>query len=405
MDSVIELKNGIVTMPFSIYNSKEEIMQKYLYIIIGMCCSLIFVGCASNNGSIKEEMTDNKTNITSETSSSREYANGDLIQIQLDDNVEIDAEITIPETLQSLSMKKVKAHRPELDEEEVKNLFLDEKEIESREVYEGFKCREFGRYDMVSYIEKKGGRLFYEPANVEYTAPCIDFLLNCLFTDPLFSSYNLDHYSQTKELSFASKSDIFHKVKTMFESFGVSISDRYESYALDHKTLQKEENPVDSDGNVMEQAKKDKWTDEDDAYYFILHQEINGVPVEQLSYGDGYEGTGIEATELSAIYGTKGWIPFIEDWGYCLEETETEQDILSVKDALNSFRKKCDMLLLDQKWTIRDISLKLLPVFIKDNEYEIRPVWFFEGTSTDKDQYERSLMILFDGITGKEITT
>ena len=63
------------------------------------------------------------------------------------------------------------------------------------------------------------------------------------------------------------------------------------------------------------------------------------------------------------------------------------------------------MLLLDQKWTIRDISLKLLPVFIKDNEYEIRPVWFFEGTSTDKDQYERTLMILFDGITGKEITT
>ena len=135
-----------------------------------------------------------------------------------------------------------------------------------------------------------------------------------------------------------------------------------------HKTLQKEENPVDSDGNVIEQAKKDKWTDEDDAYYFILHQEINGVPVEQLSYGDGYEGTGIEATELSAIYGTKGWISFIEDWGYCLEETETEQDILSVKDALDSFRKKCDMLLLDQKWTIRDISLKLLPVFIKDNE-------------------------------------
>ena len=65
-------------------------MQKYLYIIIGMCCSLIFVGCASNNDSIKEEMTDNKTNITSETSSSREYANGDLIQIQLDDNVERD---------------------------------------------------------------------------------------------------------------------------------------------------------------------------------------------------------------------------------------------------------------------------------------------------------------------------
>ena len=63
------------------------------------------------------------------------------------------------------------------------------------------------------------------------------------------------------------------------------------------------------------------------------------------------------------------------------------------------------MLLLDQHWVIQDISLQLLPVFIKDNDYEIHPVWFFEGSATDKDQIERPLTILFDGITGKEITT
>lgn len=49
--------------------------------------------------------------------------------------------------------------------------------------------------------------------------------------------------------------------------------------------------------------------------------------------------------------------------------------------------------------------LKLLPVFKKNNDYEIRPVWLFEGDSLDQDKKEHKITIIFDAITGKEITT
>lgn len=236
-----------------------------------------------------------------------------------------------------MEMKKVKAHRPNLDEEKIKKLFIDTNHIKSREVYDGFKCREFGQYAIVNYTGKQGEQLFYEPSNVEYSHPNIDYILNCLFTDPQFSSYNLDLYSQTENLSFASKKEIFHKVKMMFASLDVPVSEQYTCYALNHETLQKEEKPMDSARNRVEKAKKQKWTKEDDAYYFVLHQEINGIPITQLPYGDGYEGTGIELTELSAIYGKRGWISFTENWGYNLEETEEKE-----KGYFIFWIKRCD---------------------------------------------------------------
>lgn len=46
------------------------------------------------------------------------------------------------------------------------------------------------------------------------------------------------------------------------------------------------------------------------------------------------------------------------------------------------------------------VNLELAPVFIKDNNYEIRPVWSFKGqTSSSSSEIE----VLFDGITGKEL--
>ena len=73
---------------------------------------------------------------------------------------------------------------------------------------------------------------------------------------------------------------------------------------------------MDSNGNIHTENEKKSWKEDDDAYYFILHQEINGVPIEQSGYGDGYTGTGVEETKLEVIYGKKGWISFEEQWGF-----------------------------------------------------------------------------------------
>ena len=136
---------------------------------------------------------------------------------------------------------------------------------------------------------------------------------------------------------------------------------------------------MDADGKILEEDKKDRWTKEDDAYYFILQQEVDGVPIRQVQYGDGFQGTGIEQTELMAVYGARGMIAFREYWGYVLEETMEEREIISLDQALESLQKKYDMLLTEESTLFDEIALELMPVFIRDNEYEIHPVWAFRG--------------------------
>lgn len=124
------------------------------------------------------------------------------------------------------------------------------------------------------------------------------------------------------------------------------------------------------------------------------------IPVRQRGYGDGYDGTGVEDTVLEVYYNKNGWVTFDERWGYIFEETKEKQDILTVNDALNSLKHKYDLITSPESYTFTEMNLELAPVFIKDNNYEIRPVWSFKGqTSSSSSETE----VLFDGTTGKEL--
>lgn len=331
--------------------------------------------------------------------------NDDTIQLSIDDYVEVDAKIFIPESLEDMEMNIVKAKRPFINEKKIRNIFMPDNQIISRDLDRDYICREFGKYDIIYYSGEQNDFMSIEPSDIYYTKNEMEYIRNCVFTDPKFSNYNLDKYSLEEDLSFASRETVFNKIKDVYANLGINISEDYYAYALNHKILRQEENPIDSNGKVVDNLKKNKWTSNDDAYYFVLHQEINGVPIEQIQYGDGYTGTGIEETELTATYGAKGWMEFTEEWGYVIEPTNQRQQIISVEEAINSLKLKCDMLLSKNQWKINSISLKLIPIFIKDNDYEIRPVWVFEGEINNSDNYKSPLMILFDGITGKEITS
>lgn len=346
---------------------------------------------------------------TSAKESTKTVSIPDEIHKKISDFVSIDADVTVPEELSQLTMKKVEAHRPELDENTAKEIFFKNVTIKKKETDPDYKCREFGKYTMNYYYGSKGKTLSYEKANLFFSSDKIDHLLNCINDDPQFPSYNLDKYSTTKDLPFAKRKDVFRIIKQTYQKLGIEISDSYEAYALDHKTLKKEENPTDTDGNVMESSRKESWTQDDDTYYFILHQEADGVPIRELAYGeDPYKGTGIDQTELTCYYDKDGWVDFRLSWAYILDETNENVSILDVDSALKSLKKKCSMLSTDEKWDITSLDLELIPVFIKDNDYEIHPVWSFKGKSTMIDTSNGGtpgydLEILFDAITGKEI--
>ena len=328
---------------------------------------------------------------------------GDRIRLSLEDHIKIDAVIRIPESLQSLEMNLVKASRPIIKQSVAQALFAEDMKVKKVEMDKGYKSRELGGYDIALLYGQQGEFMEVSPTDVYFCIPEIDDYLNCLFTDPDFDSYNLSRFSLTKELPFASREECFQKVKKYFGALGIEISDEYQAYALHHEKLKKEEKPLDMDGNIVEENRKESWTKEDDAYYFILQQEAEGVPIRQLSYGDGYLGTGIEQTELSAIYGKRGWITFREYWGYVLKRTEKKRKIISLEQAVESLKKKYSMLYTEDEILFDAVYLELLPVFIKDNEYEIHPIWRFHGKIEIEHMGSSDMDVCFDGFNGQEI--
>lgn len=376
-------------------------MKKSIFILSMFLC--VFAVSACSQSGQREAVPSASGTEGIHTPSQDSTMNTDSIVLSLDENTQVNAEASTPESLQNMKMNLVKAHRPTMKEEDIQKLFATEMHVDKKVMDKGYKSRELGEYDISLLYGKEGEFMEVSPTDIYFHTPGYDYYLNCLFTDPAFDDYNLSRFSLTKELPFAPRENVFQIIKNYFDALGISISDDYEAYALNHKKLQKEEQPTDSDGNIIEEYRKASWTKEDDAYYFILHQEVDGVPIRQVAYGDGFQGTGIEQTELMAVYGARGMIAFREYWGYVLEETTEEREIISLDRALESLQKKYDMLLTKDSTLFDEVALELMPVFIRDNEYEIHPVWAFRGEIKSENGPNIPIEIFFDGFSGQEI--
>ena len=74
-------------------------------------------------------------------SSSVSAADGENIRLSLDENTQVDAEVSIPESLQDLKMNLVKAHRPMMKEADIQKLFATEMDVDRKVMDKGYKSR------------------------------------------------------------------------------------------------------------------------------------------------------------------------------------------------------------------------------------------------------------------------
>lgn len=384
----IEYKKGVL----------DIIMIKKKYLL----CTFIYVILIGLLSACSPTSTSNSTEKESASTKYAPYIDEEKKHITLDmnDYVHIDADYSIPDVYANLKMNRIVASRPLINEEKCKEIFLGDRIIEP-EIDSGYYSREIGNYDM-EYYHDSDVTLSLEKMDMFACYKNDEKIENGIYKDERFDSYNLDKYSLDKELSFGSREEIFKIIKKTYkDAVGIDISDSYKAYALDHKTLYQEQNAhldlVEEGGTAT-----DQWSEEDDTYYFVLYQDVDGVPIYQDGYGDAYEGTGVDYTELTVLYNKNGWLDVRAYRGYCIEKTEEEQTILSLEQALESLNRKFE-LNVDQgeEWDINDISLQLVPVYINGNNYEIKPVWMFQGINPKRMFGFFNIMI--DAVSGKEI--
>lgn len=226
-------------------------MKKSIFILSMFLC--VFAVSACSQSGQREAVPSASGTEGIHTPSQDSAMNTDSIVLSLDENTQVNAEASTPESLQNMKMNLVKAHRPTMKEEDIQKLFATEMHVDKKVMDKGYKSRELGEYDISLLYGKEGEFMEVSPTDIYFQIPDYEYYLNCLFTDPLFESYNLPHFSLSKNLSFASREDVFQILKGYFDAFGINISDDYEAYALNHKKLQKEEQPTDSDGNIIEE--------------------------------------------------------------------------------------------------------------------------------------------------------
>lgn len=320
------------------------------------------------------------------------------INLELD-NLHIDADYEIPDVYKDLKMNRIEAHLPEIDYEKCIEAFGIDLTGTKKEVEKGFTSGNIGKFDVISYQDP-------DPNDSNYTSYVefnpfgsygvraglqFDKIISCVWDNKYMDTYNLDQFSTSTEWPFLSRDELFFRTKeALQEGLGITISDSYEGYALDYQTMKKEqeENP-DLMGPV-----RDDWSEDDNTYFFRLYQEVDGLPISQI----GYEY--IENTRLAVWYDKDGYIAYDADNVYIINKTQEKQAIIPIDKAIDNLKKqyvpKTDSTI---KINIDEIRLELMPVHIKDKEFEIRPVWSFYGMM---EGYSFGYVeVLIDGITGE----
>ena len=218
--------------------------------------STCFTGCKANKS--KQKTTTNNT-------SEKFTVSGD--NLSLDTTIE-----KVPDSIDEVVVKPYK-----IDVEKTKDIFLDKAEKVSYDVPDNTK-----EY----YQDKEGNQIRIDnKEGLYFTTEFYWNLMNCVRLDPRDEKYNGDKFLKDTDLDFMSREEALNVLLDKLELLGIQLGDiEFSCYGLEHNTLEEEEYAEDVEGQEDKSVYKDKWTKDDDCYYFVIRQKKNGI-VEYHKYG------------------------------------------------------------------------------------------------------------------------
>lgn len=228
--------------------------------------------------------------------------------------------------------------------------------------------------------------------------------------------HNKEEYSSGKEWDFISSKDAYLKVCEAMNALGVDLSDDYQVYSLDYETMKKQNKEMmDSlDAQTLENESvffKEDWSEEDNCYYFVMRQSINGLPVTDQRTGDSNLGTDTLPSSISAIYSKNG-IEYVHiTCPYAPVSSGETKKLISLNTAVQSFSNALENVMLSDHSTVTEIQLAYVSTIRTDYvkaQFELIPSWIFTlkmpilGVTSEENRYEY-VSIVIDARTGAEI--
>ena len=285
---------------------------------------------------------------------------------------------------------------------------------EYTETHQEIKDTRFSDGSYVLLEKGDGAFLACSEEAITFFTPKADKILTC-FVPEYSSEYNGDSFLTDREFSFGTKEECFHQLQDLLDLAGVSVSNAYLCFIVDHETLSElvqESNEKLINNGI--QIQDFTFSEEDDCYFYKLFVCIDDIPMTRLENGIFENGGLTPGSVIDAIVSKDGISYLNISSIYEPVSPETILSGLGAEDAIARLDEKYNSIILDGEYEVFEQALEYVPISEKDKVHvKLVPAWRFAikhllqivdksdpSQFTFITQYE---YVLFDALSGEEI--
>lgn len=226
---------------------------------------------------------------------------------------------------------------------------------------------------------------------------------------------NRDLFAAVKEdFSYSSIDAAEKNCYEMLKKVGVPVLEKSKCrFRLKHQLLEAEEEPLVMVGlpDEYNPKPKEKWTEEDDCYYFEFYQMIDGcgiIPDVYLPMGERI----YSASVMRVICNQAGIVQLSMSNGWdCSEILEKDKPLVGFGEALDTIKKKYEKVVSKEMLELIEIELGYTGFRESAEENWIEqmvfsPIWLFRVKKTETiegDEFTTVYNVAIDAVTGEEI--
>ena len=351
-------------------------------LILGICGSLC--GCGGPAGYQRKE--------TDTASIKSRFEIPEMIETELADNITIKAQVTIPQNAKSGTVTCAIGKPMDFSgmEEKLRTTF-----------FAGSQDAVFETAgDTVSLAADSVWLGYNELRDFVLNSREMEQRLNCISVGGVIETSNARQYLEKENLPFMDQKEVLQLVQKELGELGIHIGSVEVCYVMDYETMRQQEDTTNAAGILKPELAKEQWSEQDDTYYFFMHQEYHGMPVIYNPYsGQGF----LPGEECTVMVSEKGIIGCHVAGCYSWSEGE-EAVLLPMEKVLKTLKDHYgNDLVTHYEITSADFYMDILPK--SDGTAELRPVWSFLAEKTGEgieDFY--TVNIVIDGETGQELT-
>ncbi|MBO5303508.1 MAG: hypothetical protein J6A92_05605 [Lachnospiraceae bacterium] len=343
-------------------------------VIIAIC--IVAVGVMWTQSHSKESVLEvTKENTSDKTETDEEIVFPERFEKNVSDTFSIQADVIVPDAFDAQQLYTAEAHIIKPDEEKWKAAFLngtDYVESDYEEVSREQKnivCKGYEKEgDRALYLSEQAASLYLD----KYT-----YTSNCLIWDYSTSEgYNRDNFSTDENLPFAEKEEVWKSINEKLETLDIPMENAFTEkvYALPYQSLQEQELLAVERGDLDREETKDIWNEKDDAYFFYIWQNCQGLPVYPDGYVQEYDvenipgGIEVCCTEEDFLFlNVSYWMEF--------EKSAEKIKLLSLDKIMDTVIEKYGQVINDSPMTLTSCRLFEAPILKEENTYEVVPVW------------------------------